>query len=153
MVRLLRRTLPEGLPPDYLRARLRRKRQQLVMESAGRVDSREHLQRDLEWLYRTMPHRMRKAYAPCFLLAECKILQMMLRAIAGQERPLLNLLCRHSLLNEDLIRGVLESDSTETVLEVLEAQLAPQLSLPAPLEDVYRRGGHCRWTNSSSGGH
>lgn len=141
MTGLLRQLTESGYPADFLLSRVRGKRQQFA--TAG-SDSLEDLQRDWLWIYKAMNPCFRERFAPIFLLAELRALQMMLRAVVANDRSRLAVLCRDSLLNDKLIKGVLLCREPLSLLTLCQQWFGRWLPAGMTLENLFGQGGHRR---------
>jgi len=144
MIRLLSQTSRDGFPDDYLFARLRAKRQRLT---GGRVGDdragREWLQSDYRAVYVTMRPALRQRFAPYFLFFEVRTLQLLLRAMAGNDHQQLRRLCAGSLLHQKFLQQVEQCEQLPELLGILQAWFGELLQRET-FDELYERGGNRR---------
>lgn len=144
MIALLQQPKSEGFPLDFLLARLRSRRQHSgqAMEGTGGESERwKRRQGVYRWLFAQLPPRARRRLAPCFIFLELQSLQMLLRAIYGGNRQMLEQIRWQSLLNQDLLEEIASCQSLRDLIGVLEHWLPDLPPGGAEWIDVFERGG------------
>ncbi len=129
---LLRESLPDGFPTDYLLARIKGRRASLVADwqpllaegvPPGTSDEGiwEALLQEFEWLYRQMNRELRHSFAPVFLVFELKTIILCLRNKEIEERLKIDRLLSFSLLSERVQEALLKgTDIRSTVAAVTD---------------------------------
>jgi len=134
IINLLRKEASEGFPADYLVARLRGRRANLIEQwqpllegaqaSVAQDEETWHaLQRELEWVYVQMNPALRQTYAPVFLLFEIKTIVLCLRNRSVRRTRNVERLLEHSLLAEPARRALSNEPDLAGAIENLTRQV------------------------------
>jgi len=142
----------DGYPTDYLAARVRGRRAQLLAKERGRQPGRtpeissdeviwDALLTEFDWLRRQMNPRMREIFAPVFTLFGIKTLVLAVRGKAAERHASVERLMRHELFADDLREALLAAPDPGAAVAAVAGAFAPLLGDARGLVAAYAEGG------------
>lgn len=148
----LRDIIADGYPADYLVARVRSRRVALCaagpgvlqpLSDAATSDAAiwDALLTEFDWLRRQMNSRLRRVFAPVFMLFGIKTLVLALRNKAAERHAEVARLMRHELFAEHLRDALVRAPDTGVAVAAVIAACAPVYGEARGLAAAYARGG------------
>jgi vacuolar-type H+-ATPase subunit C/Vma6 len=149
---LLREIPTDGFPTDYLVARVRGRRAELLAQRA-RGRSVQQLQpgsdeaiwdallAEFDWLRRQMNPRLRRDLAPVFTLFVIKTLVLCLRNKAAERQATVERLLHHELLAEELRDAVVSAPEPGAAVAAVAEAVGALAGDARPLAAAYVEGG------------
>jgi vacuolar-type H+-ATPase subunit C/Vma6 len=142
----------DGYPTDYLAARVRGRRAQLLATGrggrpagsvAGTSDEAiwDALLTEFDWLRRQMNPRMRAIFAPVFTLFGIKTLVLAVRSKAAERHAAVERLMQHELFADDLRDALVTAPDPGAAVAAIAGAFAPLLGDPRRLSAAYAEGG------------
>jgi vacuolar-type H+-ATPase subunit C/Vma6 len=142
----------DGYPTDYLAARVRGRRAQLLGAEPGRRPARaaeiasdeaiwDALLTEFDWLRRQMNPRMRAIFAPVFTLFGIKTLVLAVRSKAAERHASVERLMRHELFADDLREALVAAPDPGAAVAAIAGAFAPLLGDARGIAAAYAEGG------------
>lgn len=142
----------DGYPTDYLAARVRGRRAQLLARERGRQPGRaagfssdeviwDALLTEFDWLRRQMNPRMREIFAPVFTLFGIKTLVLAVRGKAAERHASVERLMRHELFADGLRAALVAAPDPGAAVAAIAGAFAPLLGDARGLVAAYAEGG------------
>jgi vacuolar-type H+-ATPase subunit C/Vma6 len=142
----------DGYPTDYLAARVRARRAQLLATERGRRPGRaadgtsddaiwDALLAEFDWLRRQMNPRMRAIFAPVFTLFGIKTLVLAVRSKAAERHASVERLMRHELFADDLREALVAAPEPGAAVAAIAGAFAALLDDTRRLSVAYAEGG------------
>jgi len=142
----------DGYPTDYLAARVRGRRAQLLATERGGRPARaaevnsdeaiwDGLLTEFDWLRRQMNPRMRAIFAPVFTLFGIKTLVLAVRSKAAERHASVERLMQHELFADDLREALVAAPEPSAAVAAITGAFAPLIGDARGIAAAYAEGG------------